>query len=109
MPRHQNGAVAVKRLLLCAHECYSIFLRAFLDTIQTVSKEISTRKSIILNFSIVITCRVFATGSELPAEEHISDALTTQSRLQVLPVELGVVTAVWFRADIAKSRNAVQL
>jgi hypothetical protein len=109
MARYQDGAVACKWLLFSTHKRNTILLSAFLESIHAITKEISPRKSVVLNFSVVVTGGIFAPRSELPAEEYISNVMIAQGRLQVFPVELRVGTAVGLRAHIAKSCNTVQL
>jgi hypothetical protein len=42
VPRHENRAVTIERLLLRTHQSDAILLRAFAHTIQTLLKELGS-------------------------------------------------------------------
>ena len=48
-------------------------------------------------------------GAKLTAQETIRNAVRRQSLFQLLAVELRIPPAVWFRANVAKRRDAVLL
>src|ERR1700688_2733354 len=78
VPCDQDGAMAFKRLLFGTHEGQRVVLHSFLNTLQPTPKQLSVCQAVVLDLSMLVTCRVLATRSELLAQENISDSTRTQ-------------------------------
>lgn len=63
VPCNEDAAVALQRVLLCAHYGDGVLLGAHLDAIETVLKQRLSGEAVIDNFAVFVTAFVRASRS----------------------------------------------
>jgi hypothetical protein len=107
MPGNQNRAMAFERLFLGAHQRKPVVFHPLPNALDPLPKQLGLCKPLVLNLPVLAAGRVFASGSEFPAQEYISDPTCAQGLFQCFAIELRVDAAVWFGPHVAECRNAM--
>jgi hypothetical protein len=107
LARNQQGSMAFERIFFRAHQSDAVLLYSLGDTIYSFGKLRLSCQSVILDFALFVTVRVFTPSAQLPAQEDICNTHPCQSSFQRVAAILRGKAAIRMRAYVADGSNAM--